>query len=201
MMEGERANFNTVNPEPLRDPTEYPPVGASIGCMDIEGRIGTLGGYIVADGTVYALTNHHVVFGTDRREPFPSLMEIPDSIIIHQPPKGDLDREIKSGEYSIVDMEDLLERFTGTEKGKIYEIQLKLLKDRLTMLKEWCDKPSALGTVTRSSGLSVNPVLSINPVLERRRDWAVIKAGDDDRGTADTTKFINEASVLNPNST
>jgi hypothetical protein len=194
MMEGGRADFSADNAEPLRDPTKYPLVGASIAVpeqrTDIKGGCGTLGGYIVADGTVYALTNHHVVFGNDRTEPFPSLTEISDSVIIHQPPKGDLDTEIKAEENAVAGLEGLLEGFKATAQREIYELQLKIHGKRLIMLREWCDKPLALGAVTESSGRS------IIPVLRRLRDWAVIKVGDDDRGTADTTKFINEASVL-----
>jgi hypothetical protein len=196
MMEGERANFNADNPEPLMDPTEYPLVGASIAPpkdrTNIRESIGSLGGYIVADGTVYALTNHHVVFGDHRTEPFPSPTEISDSVIIHQPPKGDLDREIGTEEKTIAYLKHLLK---GANRGKTYELQTKSREERLAMLREWYDKPLALGAVTRSSGLSTIPV------LQRSRNWAVIKVGDDDRGTADTTKFINEASVLlHPNS-
>jgi len=188
MMEGKRANFNTIDIEPLMDPEKYPLVGASIGPLnertDVASPVGTLGGYIVADGTVYALTNHHVVFGDDRLEPFPSPTEISNSIIIHQPPKRELDRGIDTEEYII----SYLESPQSKKHRATYELELKIHQNRLAMSRKWYDMPLTLGTVTGSSGKSIIPALG------RSADWAIIKVGNDDRGTADTTKFVNEAS-------
>lgn len=188
-MEGKRADFATDIPEPLMALAKYPLVGASIGAVATDcGTLGTLGGYIVADGTVYALTNHHVVFGKDRVEPFPSPTEISDSVIIHQPPKSELDRAIETEEYAVTIHENFLKRTSDTNEREIHESQIRIHQNRLKTLRKWYGMSLTLGTVTKSSGISMIPV------SRRSRDWAVVKVGDEDRGTADTTKFINEAS-------
>ena len=193
MMEGERAEYLDAEPEPLLDPRQYPLVGASIGVSadqtgDWEGT-GTLGGYIIADGTVYGLTNRHVVLGTARKDAFPSPTETADSISINQPSLTDLKRTIEDEERGYLDLEGYVNKLKDASKRAIYEPMLKIRQDRLQRLKEWQMESLKLGTLTQACGDSIIPL-----PIRRTRDWAIIKVGNEDRGTVDTTKFVNEVS-------
>lgn len=195
MMEGERAKYFGAECEPLLNPRPYPFVGASIAASkdhtNIPSGTGTLGGYITADGTVYALTNHHVILGDARDDAFPMSTETANSIIVHQPGKGDLDTEIGNARYGIECFNDALKKADQDSEREEHAFQIKSLERRIDMLNQWGDGLLALGTCTQSSGQSIIPA-----PIRRTRDWAIIKVGDRHRGALDTSKFINEVSSL-----
>ena len=167
-------------PEPLLDIMQYPLVGSSLSTSNNPTGTGTLGGYIIADGSVYAITNHHVLFGLNRKEAFPLPAESAASILVEQPGLDDLEREIENVQMNIKTMEDHCQ-----------QIQVKALEERLQTLNQWRETSRVLGTVTRTSGESIIP----SPI-RRSADWGIVKVGDPERDTLDTSQFFNKVSAL-----
>jgi hypothetical protein len=54
--------------------TTYPCIGALIAISKAKG-CGTLGGYVLVEGEVMGLTCHHVAFGDNRYEAYPTTVK------------------------------------------------------------------------------------------------------------------------------
>ncbi|RDL32035.1 uncharacterized protein BP5553_09437 [Venustampulla echinocandica] len=176
--EGRRAELAGGLPsdEPLIHPIDYPLVGASIAIAQkhttVLGGCGTLGGYVLIDGKVMGLTNHHVAFGSSRLEAFPTQDEAPAGVsyTILQPAGKDIETKASLLKHHIKILEkDLARALVSTTRNPAsYQQRISDVKRELQSLMEWTPEKSTLGKRWRSSGIRIR-----NGAKDRRfrLDW------------------------------
>lgn len=172
--------------EALLKPSEYPLVGASIAISGKEGttiqRVVTLGGYIKVEGKPYALTNHHVLFGEECMEAFPTNEELSSLLSVDQPAQRDLEEQV-------LDIETHLK---GKSRRRVLDnVAIQRLEEDLAVFKSWQGSRLSVGRVFKSSGIRTR----IAEVGGRHRlDWALIDLGNPVRFSqgVDNEKFVNE---------
>jgi hypothetical protein len=192
-MEGRRAgpSESSWDDERLPDSTKYPRVGASIAISSKHSALkvgcGTLGGYVLIDGKVMGLTNHHVAFGESRLEAFPTADEASTGVSYSflQPAEVDLEARINYLEdrrQILIDDQKTMED-TSLQAAKISTIAIELEKLRLLT-----PETSVLGKVWRSSGLRARDGAKNRRF---RLHWALIELENPGRFT-EQEKFVNE---------
>lgn len=189
--------------QPLIDPKSYPLVGASIAISrnhtDIINGVGTLGGYIRVDGKIYALTNHHVIFGGklgSRLHAFPTDEESSSKleIVVNQPAEYDLEKTIRTVEADLEDFKDYTQLGTNVADFTAKEQEAET---RLKKLKAWQTKERIkLGKVFKTSGIRV---VDDEQVPRRHRlDWALVEIANPGRFTEFySSKLVNEVKIFN----
>jgi hypothetical protein len=182
---------------PILRPSEYPLVGSSIATSRIHKEIkvgcGTLGGYVLVDDNVYALSNHHVIFGNKRRELFPSTDQGLVKILVDQPARRDLDYILAIRKNQLEGLEETLK--THSKDSSVYqedELQCQLLQKQVSHLEQWTGEKLLLGTVFRSSGFGVCGELG----YRRRRDWVLLKVENPQRCDFKDNKLVNQVSFI-----
>jgi hypothetical protein len=191
IMEGQRAEhaedkcFGEQNP---LTPQQYPHVGASIG---ISHWCGTLGGYILVDGKAMVLTNHHVAFGHERLEGFPTAEEAKTgmSYACLQPAAVDLEERVKDLELA---RDGLIKTRDKKPLTNLEAANLESITEELEKLKcWWTPERSVIGKVFKSSGIRAR-----HGAKDRRfrLDWALIELENSERFT-EQGKFVNEVYI------
>ena len=159
-MEGQRStamdfeDSSTLLAQTILDPTPRPLINTSIAIsrtIKVSADRGTLGGYVLVDGVVMGLINHHVAFGNSRLEAFPTAEEEASrvSYSFMQPAEGDLEQRIKDckirREYS--------KKTQKAEDTTGCEAEISSINSLLAKLEPWMSEKSVLGTTWRSSGI------------------------------------------------
>ncbi|KAL2062791.1 hypothetical protein VTL71DRAFT_5863 [Oculimacula yallundae] len=186
--------------EPPLPPISYPHVGSSIGLSrkykDIKTGTGTLAGFLQIDGTIYGLTNHHVVFGTDRKEAFPTNEEerTRTTLVVNQPSTGDLESLKLRVNIRIKNFERLQAKKELSESDKK---KLNELKTSLAEYNTWTEDKCQLGTIWKTSGVRLSSKTSTGH--QHRMDWALINL--ENPGRFQKERFENELPSTDLNKT
>ena len=143
----------------------------------------------MVDGVVMGLTNHHVAFGDDRLEAFPTIEETSTAAYTFmQPAEGDLEDRITEHKNRLEAIEELNE----DQNSPAYDMEITSISTLLPMLESWTSEKCILGTVWRSSGIRAR-----EGIMNRRSrlDWALIKL-DNPKRFSEYDRFINEVRLL-----
>ena len=179
--------------QPILDPTQYPLIGSSIAISrkeKVSAGHGTLGGYVLVDGVIMGLTNHHVAVGDSRVEAFPIVKEEISRASYHfmQPAEGDLEERKDDHVTRLQTLKD----FQAAKNSIAYDSEMSSISTSLAKLELWTLEKCVLGTVWRSSGIRAREGIKNRSF---RLDWALIWL-DNPKRFSEPDRFVNEVKIM-----
>jgi hypothetical protein len=135
------------------------------------------------------LTNHHVAFGDDRLEAFPTIEETSTAAYTFmQPAEGDLEDRITGHKSRLKAIEGLKKNYSSPA----LDMEVTKINALLPMLESWTPEKCIIGTLWRSSGIRARDGIKNR---RSRLDWALIKLENPER-FSEHGRFINEVRLL-----
>lgn len=182
---GQYSKEATYNAQDVYPPdlARVPTIGASISVAGA-GLVGSIGLFLMVNGSKYALTCQHVVTESDDAAFTPTDgIEIP----ILQPGKDDLDREeavldeaIMEAELDFKNYEEEKLKFDEGKAPAITPGRKRRLSLSRKLLKECSDRKAEMAEVRLQFGVvDTVPGKTKHPLNDYLRDWALIKLSDE----------------------